>query len=122
LVGDGAGDAAHHLLEARVGLLLGDPFLLHLAGELPGGHVAGFLDRGVDELLVDVLDHDWDVGGGDRLRDLATHRASADNGGLGYEHSGRSSLSGACLRRRAATEEATRSGAAEAAPATPDKA
>ena len=47
---------------------------------------ARFLDRGVDELLVDVLDDDGDVGGGDRLRDLAAHGAAADDGGLGNEH------------------------------------
>jgi hypothetical protein len=40
----------------------------------------------VDELLLDVLDHDGDVGGGDDLGDLATHRAAAQHGGLEDEH------------------------------------
>ena len=47
-----------------------------------------FSTRGVDELLVDVLDDDGDVGGGDRLGDLAAHGAAADDGGLGNEHCG----------------------------------
>ena len=83
---------AHHLGDARVGLLLGDPLLLHLSGQLALGDGAGLLQRGVDEFLVDVLDHDRDVGGGDRLGDLPTHRAPTDDGGLAYEHSTRSSL------------------------------
>ena len=88
LVGGGAGDPAHHLGEAGVGLLLGQLLLLDQAGELALGDRARFLDRGVDELLVDVLDDDGDVGGGDRLRDLAAHGAAADDGGLGNEHCG----------------------------------
>ena len=86
LVGRGAGDQAHHLGEAGVGLLLGQLLLLDQAGELALGDGARLLDRGVDELLVDVLDDDGDVGGGDRLRDLTAHGAAADDGGLGNEH------------------------------------
>jgi hypothetical protein len=77
-----AGDQAHHLGEARVGLLLGQLLLLDQAGELALGDGAGFLQRGIDELLLDVLDDDGDVGGGDRLCDLAPHGAAADDGGL----------------------------------------
>src|SRR6185437_14052104 len=86
------GDVRHHLGDAGVGLLLGDPLLLHLSGQLALGDGASLLKRGVDEFLVDVLDHDRDVGGGDRLGDLPTHRAPTDDGGLTYEHSTRSSL------------------------------
>ena len=88
VVGGGAGDQAHHLGEAGVGLLLGQLLLLDQAGELALGDRAGLLDGGVDELLVDVLDDDGDVGGGDRLGDLAAHGAAADDGGLGNEHCG----------------------------------
>ena len=86
LVGGGADDQAHHLGEAGVGLLLGQLLLLDQAAELALGDRARFLDRGVDELLIDVLDDDSDVGGGDRLCDLAAHGAAADDGGLRYEH------------------------------------
>ena len=82
------GDQPHHLGEARVGLLLGQLLLLDQAGELALGDGAGFLQRRVDELLLDVLDDDGDVGRGDRLRDLAAHGAAADDGGLRDEHFG----------------------------------
>ena len=87
-VAGGAGDLPHHLGEAGVGLLLGELLLLHLAGELALGDGARLLQRGVDEFLVDVLDDDGDVGGGDRLCDLPTHGSPADDGGLLDEHSG----------------------------------
>ena len=86
LVGRGAGDLAHHLGEAGVGLLLGQLLLLDQARELALGDGPRLLQSGVDELLVDVLDDDRDIGGGDRLRDLAPHGAAADDGGLGNEH------------------------------------
>ena len=82
LVGGRAGDQAHHLVEAGVGLLLGQLLLLDQPVELALGDRARLLERGVDELLVDVLDDDGDVGGGDRLGDLAAHGAAADDGGL----------------------------------------
>jgi hypothetical protein len=80
-------DQPHHLRQARIGLLLGQLLLLDEAGELPLGDGARLLQGGIDELLVDVLDGNGDVGCGDRLRDLAAHGASADDGGLGNEHS-----------------------------------
>src|SRR6187549_856577 len=86
LVAGRPGDPAHDLGEAGVGLLLGQLLLLDEAAELALGDGAGFLDGGIDELLVDVLDDDGDVGGGDRLRDLAAHGAAADDGGLRNEH------------------------------------
>ena len=70
-----------------VGLLLGQLLLGDELVELALGHLAGLLEPGVDELLLDVLDHDGDVGGGDRLGDLAAHRAAAEDGGLEDEHS-----------------------------------
>ena len=79
-------DPAHHLVEAGVGLLLGQLLLRDELVELPLGHLARLLEAVVDELLLDVLEHDRDVGGGDRLRDLAAHRPGADDGGLEYEH------------------------------------
>ena len=88
LVGGGPRDVAHDLGEAGVGLLLGQLLLLDQAPELALGDRAGLLQSGVDELLVDVLDDYGDVGGGDRLCDLPTHRAAADDGGLGNEHCG----------------------------------
>ena len=91
LVAGRAGDQPHHLGEPGVGLLLGQLLLLDQAAELALGHRARLLDGGVDELLVDVLDYDGDVGGGDRLGDLASHGAAADDGGLGNEHSNESS-------------------------------
>jgi hypothetical protein len=86
LVSRRADDQAHHLGEAGVGLLLAQLLLLDQAGELALGDGARLLERGVDELLVDVLDDYGDVGGGDRLRDLAAHGAAADDGSLRYEH------------------------------------
>ena len=83
----GALDPAHDLLEPGVGLLLGQLLLLDELVELALGDLAGLLEAVVDELLVDVLEDDGDVGGGDRLRDLAAHRAGADDGGLEDEHS-----------------------------------
>ena len=87
LVARRAGDQAHHLCEARIGLLLGQLLLLDQAGQLALGDGSRLLHGGIDELLVDVLDDDGDVGCGDRLSDLTAHGASADNGGLGNEHS-----------------------------------
>ena len=92
LVGGGAGDLAHHLGQAGVGLLLGELLLLDQAAELALGHRPRLLQRGIDELLVDVFDDDGDVGGGDRLRDLAPHGAAADDGGLETNICGRPSL------------------------------
>ena len=75
-----------HLLEARVGLLLGQLLLRDEPVELALGDAAGLLDALVDELLVDVLEHDVDVGGGDRLGDLAPHRSGTDDCSLEDEH------------------------------------
>ena len=74
------------LLEPGVGLLLGQLLLRDQPVELALGHLARLLEAVVDELLVDVLEDDRDVGRGDRLRDLAAHRAGADDGGLEDEH------------------------------------
>ena len=54
--------------------------------ELALGDLAGLLQALVDELLVDVLEDHRQVGGGQRLGDLAAHRAGADDRGLEYEH------------------------------------
>ena len=83
----GALDPAHDLLEARVGLLLGQLLLRDELVELALGDLAGLVEAVVDELLVDVLEDDVDVGDGDRLGDLASHRAGADDCGLEDEHS-----------------------------------
>ena len=79
-------DPADDLLELLVGLLLGDLLLLHEAAELGAGDLARLLEPRVDELLVDVLQHDVDVRGGENLGDLTAHRAGADDGGFEYEH------------------------------------
>ena len=80
-------DPAHDLLEARVGLLLGQLLLRDELVELALGDLAGLVEAVVDELLVDVLEDDVDVGDGDRLGDLASHRAGADDCSLEDEHS-----------------------------------
>ncbi len=81
------GDQPHHLVEAGVGGLLGDLLLLDQAGRWDG-HLSRLVERGVDELLLDVLDDDRDVCGRDHLRDLAAHGAAAEHGGLEDEHFG----------------------------------
>ena len=86
LVLGGAGDQPEDLLQAGVRLLLGDLLLPHQAGELTLGHLARLLQPGVDELLLDVLDHHRDVGRGDHLSDLASHRPGAEHRSLEYEH------------------------------------
>ena len=93
VVGRRARDPPDDLLDLGVGLLLGDLALLDELADLAGGHVARLVEAGVDELLLDVLEHDGDAGGGDRLRDLAAHGAGADDGGLEHEHGVRVSLS-----------------------------
>jgi hypothetical protein len=55
-------DAAHDLLELAVGVVLGDLLLRDQAGELPLGHVAGLGQARVHELLLDVLEDDWNAG------------------------------------------------------------
>ena len=88
LVGRGAVDAPDDLVDLRRGLLLGEPALLHQPGDLALGDVARLVEAGLDELVLDVLEHDGDAGGGDGLGDLAAHGAGADDGGLEHEHGG----------------------------------
>ena len=70
----GAGDQPERALELGVGLLLRELLLLDQLGDLALGDLARLLEARVDELLVDVLEHDGDVGGGDDLGDLSAHR------------------------------------------------
>ncbi len=70
----------------RLGVLGGDLLLLDEAVEAALRDLAGLLEAVVDELLIDVLEDDVDVGGGDRLGDLAAHRAGADDCSLEDEH------------------------------------
>jgi hypothetical protein len=79
-------DAADDLAGLLVGLLLRDLLLLHEAGKLALSDLFGLLEPCVDELLVDVLQDDVDVRGGQHLGDLPAHRAGADHGGFEYEH------------------------------------
>ena len=79
-------DPADDLLELLVGLLLGDLLLLDEAPELTLADLAGLLEPLVDELLLHVLEGDGQAGGGDHLRDLASHRAGAHDGGFENEH------------------------------------
>ena len=69
-----------------VGVLLGDLLLLDEAPELALGDLLGLLEPLVDELLLDVLEHDRDPGRGDHLRDLPAHGPRAHDGGFEYEH------------------------------------
>ena len=82
----GAVDPPEDLLELRVGLLLADLLLLDEPAELVPAHLAGLLQPLVDELLLNVLQHDGDAGGGGHLRDLPSHRAGAHDGGFEYVH------------------------------------
>jgi hypothetical protein len=75
-------DPAHDLFEPLVGLLLGQLLLLHESVELALGDLARLVEARVDELLLDVLEDDGDISGGDRLRDLAAHGPGADHGSL----------------------------------------
>ncbi len=52
----------------------------------PSVTLRALLQSRVDELLVDVLEHDGDVRGGDDLRDLTAHHARADDRGFEHEH------------------------------------
>ncbi len=79
-------DQADDAVDLGGGLLLGELALLDQAADLAGGDVAGLGEAGVDELLLDVLEDDGEACGGDRLRDLPTHRSGADDGGLEHEH------------------------------------
>ncbi len=81
-----ARDPPDDLLELPVGLLLVDLLLADEAPELRLGHLASLLEALVDELLVDVLQHDGNLGGRDHLGDLPSHRAGAYDGGFEYEH------------------------------------
>ena len=58
-------------------------------GDLALGDVARLVEAGLDELVLDVLEHDGNAGGGDGLGDLAAHGAGADDGGLEHEHGAR---------------------------------
>ena len=52
----------------------------------PLGDLARLGEPGLDELVLDVLQHDGDARGGDGLGDLAAHGSGADDGGLEDEH------------------------------------
>ena len=69
-------------------LLGGDLLLLDELADLALGDLAGLLEAGVDELLIDVLEDDGDVGGGDDLGDLPAHDPCADDRGFEDEHGG----------------------------------
>src|SRR4051812_39820325 len=86
LVLGGAVDTAEELGGLLVRLLLGDLLLLDQAGELALGDLLRLLEALVDELLVDVLEDDIHIRGGEHLGDLSAHGASADHGGFEYEH------------------------------------
>ena len=79
-------DPAHRLGEPLLGLLRGELLLLDELVEPALGDLAGLLQAMVDELHVDVLEDDIDVGGGDRLGDLTAHGSGADDCGLEDEH------------------------------------
>ena len=74
--------------DLRVALLGGELAALHEFADLPRGHIARLVDAGLHELLADVLEHDREPGGGDRLRDLPPHRPRAHHRCLEHEHAG----------------------------------
>ena len=79
-------DPSQDLLDLRRALLGGDALLLYELGDLALGDFARLIETRLHEVLVDVLEHDRESGGGDRLGDLATHGARSDDGGLEHEH------------------------------------
>jgi hypothetical protein len=89
LVRRGAGDPAEDGLHLLAALLLGDLLLLDQARDLRLGDLAGLGQADVDELLLDVLQNDGDLSGGDDLGDLSAHGACADDGSLEHEHGAR---------------------------------
>jgi len=90
-VGGGPLDAPDDLRDLRIALLGGELAALHEFADLPSGDVAGLVEAGLHELLGDVLEHDREAGGGDRLRDLPPHRPRANNRCLEHEHAASSS-------------------------------
>ena len=102
-------------VELRVGLLGGQLLLLDEARELALGHLTGLVETGLHERLVDVLQHDGDLRGGDDLGDLAAHRAGANHGGFEHEHCV-SSLDLAGARRGLDRRRAPKSSAGAEAP------
>ena len=85
-VGGAAVDAPDDLLDLRVALLLGQLAALDQFPDLARGHVAGLVEPGLHELVVDVLELHGDARGRDRLGDLAPHRPRAYDGCLEHEH------------------------------------
>ena len=85
-VGGRAGDAAEHLVDLRLALLLRELALLDELADLPGADAQGLVEAGLHERVVDVLQHHRDPGGRDRLGDLAAHRPGAHDSSLEYEH------------------------------------
>ncbi len=81
-----AGDPADDLLRLRCGLLGRQPLPFDEPRELALGDLARMGQAGVDQRLVDVLEHDGQPGGGDGLGDLATHRPRPHDGDLEDEH------------------------------------
>ena len=73
-------------LDPLLALLCAELAALHELGDLPGGDVARLLQPGLHERVVDVLEHDGNAGGGDRLGNLPAHRAGAYYRGLENEH------------------------------------
>jgi hypothetical protein len=103
-VGGGALDAADHLIHLRLCLLVGEPAFLDQFARLALGDRARLREPSLHERVVDVLEHDGDAGGGDRLCDLPAHRPRADNRGPEYEHALRLLCCG--LRERSDREAA----------------
>src|SRR4051812_26039042 len=81
-----SGDAAEGRFDLLLALVLADLLLLDQLPDLALGDLLGLLEAGVDELLLDVLQHDVDVRGGQHLGDLSTHGSGADHGGFENEH------------------------------------
>src|SRR4051794_27392410 len=88
VVGGRSGDPPEDLADLLVGLVLGDLLLLDLRSGLDLRDLFGLREALVDELLVDVLEDDWDARRADDLGDFSAHRPSTDDGGFGYEHGG----------------------------------
>ena len=88
VVGGGAFDPPEDLLDLGGTLLGGDALLLDQLAYLALGHFACLIQARLHEVLVDVLEHDREAGGGDRLGNLPAHGARSDDGGLEHEHAG----------------------------------
>jgi hypothetical protein len=79
-------DAFEQLRDLGAGGVFLELAALDELSDLVLGDLPRLRQAGLDEVVLDVLEHDWDAGRGDGLGDLTAHRSGADDGGLEDEH------------------------------------